>query len=62
MKNLNYLMDCIMYQIFKIVLSISKKHGENTNNTSIKIYENKIESRIPFKIKTGSHLEALTAR
>ena len=32
---------------------ISKKHGENTDNPSVKIYVNKIENRITFKIKAG---------
>ena len=42
---------------------ILKKHGENINDTnklSIKIYVNKIENRITFKIKTGYYLELLT--
>ena len=39
MKNLNYLMIHILYQIFKIVLSIyQKKHREKADNTSIRIY------------------------
>ena len=54
MKNLNYLMDHILYQIFKISLKIYlKKHGEKTVNPSIRIYINKIENRITFKIETG---------
>ena len=39
---------------------ILKKHGENINNSSIKIYMNKIENRIIFKIKSGYYLELLT--
>ena len=31
-----------------------------TGNSSIKIYINKIENRITFKIKTGYYLELLT--
>ena len=31
--------------------------GEKTVNPSIKIYTNKIEDRITFKIKTGYYLE-----
>ena len=31
---------------------ILKKHGENIDNPSVKIYVNKIENRITFKIKT----------
>ena len=37
-----------------------KKHGEKTVNPSIKIYINKIENRITFKIKTGYYLKLLT--
>ena len=32
---------------------ILKKHGENIDNPSVKIYVNKIENRITFKIKNG---------
>ena len=39
---------------------IYKKHGENTVNPSIRLYINKIENRIAFKIKTGYYLELLT--
>ena len=39
---------------------VFKKHEENTNNPSIRIYVNKIENRIIFKIKTGYYLELLT--
>ena len=47
MKNFNYLMHHILYQIFKIILNIYfKKHGEKTINPSIKIYKNKTENRI----------------
>ena len=37
-----------------------KKHEENTNKPSIKIYVNKIENRITFKSKDGYTLELLT--
>ena len=40
--------------------NILKKHGENTDNPSIRIYVNKIENRITFKIKTRYSLELLT--
>ena len=54
-------MDHIPYQIFKIILSIlKKKHNGNIDNTSVRIYINKIENRITFKIKTGYYLELLT--
>ena len=60
MKNLNYLMDHILYQIFKIFLNIYlKKYGEKTVNPSIRIYINKIENRITFKIKAGYYLGLL---
>ena len=39
---------------------ILKKHGENIDNPSVKIYVNKIENRITFKIKNGYSLELLT--
>ena len=39
---------------------ILKKNRENIDNTSIRIYVNKIENRITFKIKTGYYLELLT--
>ena len=40
---------------------ILKKHRENTDNPSIKIYENKMENRITIKIKNGYSLELLTS-
>ena len=39
---------------------IFKKHGEKTDNPSIRIYINKIENRITFKIKRGFYLELVT--
>ena len=39
---------------------ILKKHSENVDNLSIRIYVNKIENRITFKIKSGYYLELLT--
>ena len=39
---------------------ILKKHGENTNRSSIQIYTNKTENKITFKIKNGYSLELLT--
>ena len=38
---------------------ILKKHSENVDNLSVKIYVNKIENRITFKIKTGYYLDLL---
>ena len=39
---------------------IFKKHSENVDNPSIKIYVTKIEKRVTFKIKNGYYLELLT--
>ena len=39
---------------------IVKKHSENVDNSSIRIYVNKIENRITFKIKNRYYLELLT--
>ena len=39
---------------------ILKKHSESVDNPSIRIYVNKIQNRITFKIKNGYHLELLT--
>ena len=39
---------------------ILKKNNENVDNPSIKIYVNKIENRITFKIETGYYPELLT--
>ena len=39
---------------------ILKKHSESVDNPSIRIYVNKIENRITFKIKNGCYLELLT--
>ena len=39
---------------------ILKKHSESVDNPPIRIYVNKIENRITFKIKSGYYLELLT--
>ena len=39
---------------------ILKKHSESIDNPSIRIYINRIENRITFKIKNGYYLELLT--
>ena len=39
---------------------ILKKHSKSVDNLSIRIYANKIENRITFKIKNGYYLELLT--
>ena len=41
-------------------MSIFLKNSENFDNPSIRIYVNKIENRITFKIKNGYYLELLT--
>ena len=43
-------------------MCILKKHGENIDNSSIRIYVDKIEKRITFKIKTGYYLEPLASK
>ena len=54
-------MDHILYQTFKIILNIClKKRGETNVNPLIRIYINKIENRITYKIKTGYFIEHLT--
>ena len=39
---------------------ILKKHSESVDNPSIRMYLNRIENRITFKIKSGYYLELLT--
>ena len=54
-------MDLILYQIFKIILSIfKKKHGEDIDKPSVETYVNKIENRVTFKTKNEYSLELLT--
>ena len=36
---------------------ILKRHGENTDNSSVQIYVNNIENRLTFKIKNGYSLQ-----
>ena len=53
MKNLNYLMDYILYSISDIqdyLEHILKNHG---GKTSVRIYLDKLENKITFKIKIG---------
>ena len=40
---------------------IIRKHDTFTDNNPIRIYVNKIENRITFKIKTGYYLQLLTS-
>ena len=54
-------MDLILYQIFKIILSIfKKKHWEDIDKPSVQIYVNKTENRVTFKIKKEYSLQFLT--
>ena len=39
---------------------VLKKYGESVNKSSIRIYINKIENRVTFKIKNGYSFELLT--
>ena len=39
---------------------ILKKHSESVDNRSVRMYINRIENRITFKIKNGYYLELLT--
>ena len=57
MKNLSYLMDHTQYSR---LFNIFKKNSESVDNPSIRIYVNKIENRIKFKIKNRYYLELLT--
>ena len=39
---------------------ILKKYSESVDSPSIKVYVNKLENRVTFKIKNGYYLELLT--
>ena len=56
MINVNYQMDNILCQIFKIFLVYLKKRDGSTDNPSTRIYTNKLVNRITFKIKAGYYL------
>ena len=58
--NLNYQMDHIQYQIFKIILSIFLKNSESVDDPPIEIFASRNENSITFKIKNGYYLELLT--
>ena len=61
MMNLIFLMDHILFQIFKVILSaLLKKHETIANNPPVQIYTNKLKHRIVFEIKTGYKLELLS--
>ena len=61
MKSLNYVIDHILYQIFKMTLKISLKNETVTDNPLIIMYVHAIENRITSKIKTRYYPELLTA-
>ena len=44
----------------KLEMMEQKKHSETVDNPSIRMYINRIENRITFKIKNGYYLELLT--
>ena len=50
---------CIGYS--RSIWIYPKKYGGNTDNPSIRIYVNKIQNRIIFRIKAGYFLEILTS-
>ena len=52
MKHLSYLIANILYQTMTVIAV--------TNNPPIRIYVNKIESRITFKIKKKYYLDVLS--
>ena len=56
LPNGSYSMSDIQYY-FEYIL---KKHSESVDNPPIRIYVNRIENRIAFKIKSGYYLELLT--
>ena len=61
MKNSNYIIDHILYQIFKIILSIYLKIWRKDYQSFNKyIYINKTGNRITFEINPGYNLELLT--
>ena len=54
------MMAVIQFLTYKtIILSIFLKNDKSVDNPSIRIYVNKIENRITFKIKNGYYLELL---
>ena len=59
MKNLNYHIDQISDIQVHFEYIMKKKHQTVTDNPPVRIYVNKIENRITFKIKTGYYLQFL---
>ena len=58
MIKLNYLMDHVL--IIELMSSLSSKNKTLTNNPPIRIYINKVENIITFKIKAEYYNEHLT--
>ena len=50
-----------IYDIQDYFKYILKEHSENADNPPIKIFVNRIENRIAFKIKSGYYLQLLTS-
>ena len=61
MKHFNHLKDLPLIRYPREYFeNIFKKHEQNTDNCLIRIYLNKIDNRIAFRIKTKYYLEILT--
>ena len=50
LKTLNYLVDHFLCQIFKIILIILSKNQTVADNPPVRIYVNKLEKNITFRI------------
>ena len=53
-------MDHILYQIFKIILSIMLKKQKFSDNPLLRIYVDKMENMITFEVVRGYYLKLLT--
>ena len=60
MKNLNYLTDLILCQIFRTIFSISSRSIKHCLINDQSKYISTKFNRITFKIKTGNYLEIMT--
>ena len=49
-----------MFILYSRLFRVHWKKHESVDNSPIRIYVNKIENRITFKIKTGYHIDLLT--
>ena len=59
MKNLNYLTDLILGQIFRTIFSISSRSMKHCLINHQSKYISTKSNRVTFKIKTGNYLEIL---